>query len=97
MSPLPPDTKLLEIEGNWQIVAADFIGENSLIGVAFVKTEPNREFGTGVVPLTLGAYLAHSENPNCLLQTNTNIYYLWAVKDIHIHHSLTIDYRLYYL
>jgi len=94
MNPLPPEVKLLEIEGNWQIVAQDFIPENSLIGLAFRKD--NYKFVPGGIFRTpLGAYLLHSDNPNCMLLTNTDYWYLWATKDIFIHHPLTLNYNLY--
>lgn len=97
MNPLPKDIKLTEIDGNWQLVAADFFPQNSLIGLAFIEIEPCPEFKTGKVPLVLGAYLTHSENPNCMLQTSTKFLNLWVIRDLFINHTLTIDYRLYYL
>ncbi len=94
MNPLPKEVKLLDIEGNWQIVAQEFLPENSMIGLAFVKIDYKFLLG-GVLRTPLGAYLLHSDNPNCLLQTNTEYWYLWAQKDIFIHHPLTINYNLY--
>lgn len=95
MNPLPRNTKLLTDEDGWKIVTDDFIGPNSIIGIAFVKGD-FQEFRNGLVPTALGAYLGHSVNPNCLLQTNSKVWYLWTIKDVLPHHALTINYNLYF-
>jgi hypothetical protein len=95
MNPLPKDTKLLEIEGNFQVVAEDFISENSLIGLAFVEDDKKRIPG-GFIATALGSFLLHAENPNCMLLTTDKYWTLWTVKDIYIHHPLSINYKLYF-
>ncbi len=91
MKPFPQDVKLMSIEGTFRAVAEDFIPSGTKIGPAYLK------LGERVHHLVLGGFLAPSYKPNCMLITTDQVWYLWSIQDIFVHHPLTIDYNLYLL
>jgi hypothetical protein len=91
--PLPEGLKFLETEkGYFALVASDFIGENSMLGLAIVEGE--RPYP--MVKTILGSMVAHSDNPNCILQLGKHRM-LWTIRDVYVHEELTINYHLYNL
>lgn len=96
--PLPKYVKLGEslIDGHG-IIAVEFIPKATLVGVShFIPdAETAHKFPQGIIRLPLGGFLNHSQNPNCMLNTEGKCWYLWTVEDIPTGDELCIDYELY--
>lgn len=87
---LPKTTKLLENT----LVAAEYLVEGTLIGIAYVKVQDELGF-TMLMAAPLGSFITHAERPNCILQTQNNYWSLWAIADIRIHEEITLNLNLY--
>lgn len=87
---LPKTTKLLANT----LVAADYLVEGTLIGIAYVKIHD--ELGLPMlIATTLGGCIEHDVRPNCILQTQNNYWTLWAIADIRVHEQITLNLNLY--
>jgi len=75
---------------DYTVLAADFIPANELIGSTHIQ-DPD----IGLVELVLGAFLTHSQAPNCMLNTRRRIWSLWCTEDIYENEVLTINKILY--
>lgn len=74
------------------IYAKEFITEGTLLGISHVK---NENFQHGLVRTALGAFINHSDTPNCVRVDKGEYFELSTTKDVEGGEELTLKYSLY--
>lgn len=88
---LPSRVQLVEIDGEFQLRAVDYIPPNDYIGIAMVD-HPK----LGKIYTPLGAYLKDSQWPNCTFLIREGVWGLWNNNDdIYIGDTLSVDKNLF--
>ena len=95
--PLPESLTIdkSKIEGLGLFAVKD-INQNTNLGISHIKYKSNF-FHQDYIRTPLGAFVNHSETPNCCLVCDGDINYLKVIKDIKINEELTTKYTLYQL
>ena len=93
--PLPDNLTIKEssIEG-LGLFALNKIKKNTILGISHFKSDAVED---GYIRTPLGGFINHSDDPNCIKQTNTNHLYLKTIKDIDKGTEITLKYTLYKL
>ena len=76
------------------LFATKKIDKNTNLGISHIKYKSDF-FDQDYIRTPLGAFVNHSESPNCCLVYNGDINYLKVIKDIKINEELTTKYTLY--
>jgi SET domain-containing protein len=76
------------------LFATKKIDKNTNLGISHIKYKSDF-FDQDYIRTPLGAFVNHSENPNCCLVYDGDINYLKVIKDIKINDELTTKYTLY--
>jgi SET domain-containing protein len=93
--PLPSNLtiKKSKIDG-LGLFAVDVIVKDTNLGISHVKYT-NEIFDQGYIRTPLGAFINHSDKPNCIIEDTGDIKHLKTIKDIGINEELTTKYSLY--
>ncbi len=83
--------KMSSIQG-LGIFSKTFLEKGLELGISHVK---NEKFQHGVVRTALGAFINHSESPNCVRIDKGEYFVLITTKDIEKDKELTLKYSLY--
>ena len=91
--PLNLTIKKSKIDG-LGLFAVDIIPKGIDLGISHVEYN-TKIFDQGYIRTPLGAFINHSDKPNCILQDTGNMKRLKTIKDIDINEELTTKYTLY--
>jgi len=93
--PLPSNLTLKKskIDG-LGLFAVDTISKDIDLGISHVEYN-NKIFDQGYIRTPLGAFINHSDKPNCIIEDIDNMKRLKTIKDIGINEELTTKYSLY--
>tara|TARA_E500000318_G_scaffold111448_1_gene130067 strand:- start:151 stop:453 length:303 start_codon:yes stop_codon:yes gene_type:complete len=76
------------------LFAVDIIVKDTNLGISHVEYS-NEIFEQGYIRTPLGAFINHSDNPNCIIKDTGSMKYLKTIKDIDPNEELTTKYTLY--
>ncbi len=93
--PLPSNLtiKKSKIDG-LGLFSVDIISKDIDLGISHVEYN-NEIFDQGYIRTPIGAFINHSDKPNCIIEDNGNMKHLKTIKDIGINEELTTKYTLY--
>ncbi|MAK54879.1 MAG: hypothetical protein CML17_03385 [Pusillimonas sp.] len=78
------------------LFATKKIDKNTNLGISHIKYKSGF-FHQDYIRTPLGAFVNHSENPNCCLVRDGDLNYLKVIEDIKTNDELTTKYTLYQL
>jgi hypothetical protein len=82
----------LEQDGDkFKLVAKVYIPKHTCLGLTHIKRPLE------VINTALGEFLTNSPDPNCMLLEAAEENSLWAVRNIFIGDTISLDYRMYKL